>query len=260
MDPIYIYVIGTAGSGKSMLTGALKEWMDLQGYPSMTVNLDPGAESLPYTPDFDIRDHLKLADVMAKYGLGPNGAQIVAADMLYLKIDHVREATSEMVEGYVILDTPGQMELFTFRQSSRLIIDALRPDRSVILFLFDPFLSATPIGFITLLMLSATTHFRFMIPMVNILSKVDLIEVEKLEQILLWMVHPDMLYEAALAERPSMEREMGISTFRLLEDLAPSRKIIPVSAAELYGLEDIYDFTQEIFMGGEDLDRHEDSV
>jgi Conserved hypothetical ATP binding protein. len=42
-----------------------------QGLDSAIVNLDPGAEFLPYEPDFDIREILSLSEVMSEYSLGP---------------------------------------------------------------------------------------------------------------------------------------------------------------------------------------------
>ena len=81
-DIIFIYLIGTAGSGKSTLTHNFQEWMSLRGFNAITVNLDPGAENLPYTPDVDICDWISLKEIMDSYGLGPNGAQIACADML----------------------------------------------------------------------------------------------------------------------------------------------------------------------------------
>ncbi|MBN1676983.1 MAG: ATP/GTP-binding protein, partial [Candidatus Thermoplasmatota archaeon] len=56
MPANHLYFIGTAGSGKSTLTHAFQVWLQTQGYDSITINLDPGAESLLYTPDIDVRD------------------------------------------------------------------------------------------------------------------------------------------------------------------------------------------------------------
>ena len=43
---------------------------------------DPGAERVHYDPEFDVRDLVSLSDVMNEYDLGPNGAQILAADLV----------------------------------------------------------------------------------------------------------------------------------------------------------------------------------
>ena len=62
-----VYFIGTAGSGKSTLTHCFQQWMNNQGLDAITVNLDPGAENLPYVPDVDIKeliDALSLSDLI----------------------------------------------------------------------------------------------------------------------------------------------------------------------------------------------------
>ncbi|MEM4772341.1 MAG: ATP/GTP-binding protein, partial [Thermoplasmatales archaeon] len=75
-----VFFVGTAGSGKSTMVNSFKDWLVGLNYDAITVNLDPGAEFLPYEPDVDVRESISLEDVMAQYNLGPNGAQIVAAD------------------------------------------------------------------------------------------------------------------------------------------------------------------------------------
>jgi len=46
------------------------------------INLDPGVEELPYTPQTDVREYVNVRDVMRRYGLGPNGALIKSIDTL----------------------------------------------------------------------------------------------------------------------------------------------------------------------------------
>ena len=78
----FLFFVGTAGSGKSTLVQAYKEWLDNADISSIIVNLDPGSDATPYEPDIDIRDWISLGSVMQQYNLGPNGAQVVAADLL----------------------------------------------------------------------------------------------------------------------------------------------------------------------------------
>ena len=47
----FIYFVGTAGSGKSTLVKAYKDWLDSTGTESITINLDPGVDMLPYDAD-----------------------------------------------------------------------------------------------------------------------------------------------------------------------------------------------------------------
>ena len=77
-----VFFVGTAGSGKSTLVGAYKQWLDDAGVDAIIVKMDQGADTLPYEPDIDIREWISLDEVMQEYSLGPNGAQVVAADLM----------------------------------------------------------------------------------------------------------------------------------------------------------------------------------
>src|SRR5205823_15006492 len=77
-----LYFLGTAGAGKSTMVYAFQLWMNSQGLDCVTVDLDLGAEALQYSPDLDVRDYVDLREVMEEQDLGPNGAQVAAADMI----------------------------------------------------------------------------------------------------------------------------------------------------------------------------------
>src|SRR5436189_5402684 len=89
-----LYFLGTAGSGKSTMVYAFQLWMNSQGLDCVTVNLDPGAEALQYSPDLDVRDYVDLREVMEEEDLGPNDAQVAAADIIAMnakELANVRE-------------------------------------------------------------------------------------------------------------------------------------------------------------------------
>jgi GTPase SAR1 family protein len=253
MESIFLYFVGAAGSGKSSLTNGFKLWMDRMGFNAATINLDPGVEHLPYAPDIDVREWFVLSDVMEEYGLGPNGAQILAADMIALRTEEVRGIVEEINADYFLVDTPGQMELFTFRECSSIIIKALNEESSAIVFLYDPMLSSTPSNFVSQVMLGSTTQFRFHIPTMSVLTKVDILDEEKLDRILEWSKSSDALYDSLISESPSMEGHLNIELFRALEALGTYKELIPISAEQMTGMEDLYTTAQQMFMGGEDL-------
>ena len=85
------------------------------------------------------------------------------------------------------------------------------------------------------------------------LSKVDLLDEEELDKILEWSKNPDALYDALILEAPSMKGQLNIELFRALEDLGTYKELIPVSAEEVTGMEDLYSMAQQMFKGGEDL-------
>jgi GTPase SAR1 family protein len=254
MKNVLIYFVGTAGSGKSYLTTTFQQWVHSQGFDTISVNLDPGVEYLSYSPDIDIRDWLVLADIMKEQNLGPNGAQIACADMLALKIVEVKDILETYRTDYILLDTPGQLELFTFRKSSTYIIDQLGPDRSVMVFLFDPFISKSPTGFISQMLMSATTQFRLQVPTVNVLSKIDMLEEDELENVKSWADDPRLLENVMVEQDPTVNIQMNVELFRVLEDMELYKGLIPTSAETGEGMEDIYNAIQQIHFGGEDLE------
>ena len=128
-----IYLVGTAGSGKSTLTGVLADWMQDAKLSVATVNLDPGVLHLSYGPDVDIRDYLSLQGVMEKYNLGPNGGLIASIDLMSAHIDKIQNEIDELGADFILLDTPGQIELFAFRDTGPLIVSSLGGESRMIL-------------------------------------------------------------------------------------------------------------------------------
>ncbi len=251
-EPVFVYVVGTAGSGKSRFTAGFRRYLYLQGLDAVTLNLDPGAESLPYEPDVDVRDWIQLGEVMEQYRLGPNGAQVMAADLIALRIGEVKEVLDRFRPKYYIVDTPGQMELFVFREAGRVAMDVLGRDRTLMTFLVDPFLARRPSAFVSQLMLGATTHFRFQTPLVNVLSKSDLLKEDELARILAWGESPDALEAALMEETPDLYTQLTTDVGKVLGGMGAYSALTPASAETLDGMEDVYAAIQATFAGGED--------
>lgn len=248
-----LFLVGTAGCGKTTMTYAFRTWMSTQGFDSVTVNLDPGVEDLQYEPEVDVRDWITLEAVMQEYQLGPNGAQIACADLIALRVREIVRTLEGFDTDYVFIDTPGQMELFAFRESSREIIDVFGTENTGIIFLLDPQLSKTPSGLVSLLMLSVTTGFRFSVPLINVLSKSDFLSEEELAKILGWASSSDSLYDALMEEMKDPSGIPSIGFLNAMDDVGAYRGLTPVSSEALLGFEDLYNLIQLCFEGGEDL-------
>ena len=248
-----VYVIGTAGCGKSTMVRAFHEWLAAQGLDSVLVNLDPGAEELLYDAEVDVRDWIKLSEVMEEHGLGPNGAQVVAADMLALNAGEVAEVLDGFKTNYFLIDTPGQMELFTFRESSKVVIDAFGREDSILVYLNDPALVKTPSGLISSVLLSATAQFRHSLPFINVLSKADLLAEEDLEKVVNWSGDPIALYDALMEDSTTPKTLLDVEFMKGLETIGVYRRLLPVSSEAMFGFEEVYNQIQLVFEGGEDL-------
>jgi len=225
-----------------------------QGLDAITVNLDPGAENLPYDPDVDIRDWISLKEVMESYGLGPNGAQIACADMLAINTSDIKESIESFKTDYVLMDTPGQLELFVFREAGKYLVRFLNPNRSMITYLLDPALAKTASGFISQLLLSFNTNFRLGQPHMNILSKSDLLVDDELSQIKRWSEEIYELEFSLQKEDPSIYREMSENILKIIENFKTKIRLIPTEKENLSGINEIYSTIQMQFAGGEDLE------
>jgi GTPase SAR1 family protein len=253
MDPVRIYFVGTAGSGKTTLTKAFKLWMDEHGFSSITVNLDPGAESLGYAPDVDIRDWVTVHQVMEEQGLGPNGAQIACADIAALKFKEIAKVIDGFRADYIFMDTPGQIELFAFREASNVFVDAFSAGESIIAFVLDPAIARNPAGLVSMLMLSASVQFRFARPLELVLGKADTLSEEATETLLAWCNTPELLMNELSAGDMDMRAVFASEFLKAMEALGTHRTPIPISGQEMTGIDDLYNTIQQLFFGGEDL-------
>ena len=250
----FVYFVGTAGSGKSTLVKSYRDWLGNNGIDCMTINLDPGVDMLPYDADIDIREWVALDEVMGEYNLGPNGAQIVAADLMAVNIKKITDLLDGVRTEYVLVDTPGQLELFAFRESSNVIVEAFGKEKSMVVYLSDPMLCKTSNGFVSNMVLSSLVEFRLQLPVINILTKADLMKDEDRDRMISWFENSDSLYDDLLDNDANPQTVVGMELFKAVESVGIFGQIRAVSAVENTGLEEIYSATQLEFFGGEDID------
>ncbi|MFX1518525.1 MAG: ATP/GTP-binding protein [Promethearchaeota archaeon] len=240
-----IYIIGTAGSGKSVLTMKLSELLYDAGWTVIRVNLDPGVRQLPYTPDVDVRDYVDLDQIIEQYELGPNGALIAGSDILVTKIDVIKKEVESFDADYVIVDTVGQMEVFAYRSSGLLFVTALST-KSVVVHLIDALLAKTPASFVSMVLLGASLKVRFPIPQITVLSKTDLISEEEIERICKWS-NPELLADALEIATRGMQRELNVTLLNALKMQGYIGEVIPVSSVTMNGMNDLAGDIEHVF-------------
>ncbi|MCD6488708.1 MAG: ATP/GTP-binding protein [Desulfurococcales archaeon] len=255
----YIVVLGTAGSGKTHLTSTFQGWLEDFGFAVATVNLDPAAEWLPYKPDVDVREYVNAREVMEKYNLGPNGALIASADLLVTKLNEIYDEVSALRANYVVIDTPGQLEVFAFRESGPLILNTLTSDgKTVVLFLIDAVFSMRASGFLSALLLASSINVRLGKSQVNVLTKIDLIEKERVEKLIEYMENYDELITDLLSER-QVRILWSTSDLEAILPRLTAYELIPVSSITREGFDNLYAIIQRIVAGGEDYYTEEPS-
>ncbi|MFX0048688.1 MAG: ATP/GTP-binding protein, partial [Candidatus Hermodarchaeota archaeon] len=246
------YFIGTAGSGKSSLTGLFKDYVTNRDpeISAITLNLDPGVRTMPYNPDIDIRDFIVLEEVMNEFGLGPNGAMILASDLMVNFLDDLKDEIDEFNADWVFVDTAGQLELFAFRETGPLIASTLGfgSIQRAVSFLFDSNLVLRPNGFISTLLLAASVQFRFRnISQINVLSKVDLLSEDQIEMIVNWSQDFKALEDSTNERESGLIRELSMLISDVFIQLGSTSELIPCSIKEDNGLDLLFGYLERLF-------------
>lgn len=146
---------------------------------------------LPYETLFDaVEEAVKLSSVMEETGLGPNGGLMYCMEYLEAHADDVVERIynyilREIVDDhsskqapYLIFDFPGQVELYTHSTSVQTLLWKLstRLDlRLTAVQLIDAQYCTDASKFLSAALLGTTTMIRLELPMVCVLSKVDVL-------------------------------------------------------------------------------------
>lgn len=246
------FVTGTAGSGKSLLTNALKSWYVNRGEDAIAVNLDPGVVELPYEPDVDIRDRIQLQEIMQDYGLGPNGALILAADLIATKVSEIQDEIDSFKAENVIVDTPGQTELFAFRESGEFIVKETKADSKVLLFLLDPLLASTPTNFLSLALLSASVGLRLNIPKITVLTKRDIAK-DGVKRITEWSKDTKVFEDALAGTKDGEQYSLYSELFKGIRRLSFGADLYPVSSTTQEGMVALVGEMTRIARGGEEF-------
>lgn len=247
-----IFVTGTAGSGKSMLTSKILEYYQKNGVFASVLNLDPGVESLPYRPDVDVRDYVDIVQIMQQYDLGPNGSMIMANDLIASKIDDIQNEIHGVNPDYLIVDTPGQIELFAYRASGPFFIQNIDASEKTNIFLYDGTMIVSPNNFISISLLATSIKLRLGLPTINVMTKTDLMP-DKIDQILKWSSDPISLEE----ELGTLEGE----TYSLATDILRTLNIgefagdlIPISNLTGEGMVNLQAALSRIINLGEEVE------
>ena len=246
-----IFVTGTAGSGKSLLTSRLLQWYkDNNAYP-VALNLDPGAVSLPYEPDVDVRDYIDIATLMESYSLGPNGSLIMASDMIATKMNEIQGEVDELNPDYVIVDTPGQIELFAFRASGPYFISNFNADSKVTIFAFDGVLVSSPINYVSISLLASSVKLRLKTSQINVLTKRDLV-IEKLKGIMDWAGSHTALEQALDAEKDAEYSLLSKDLARSMSKGGFAPGLVAISSVTMSGMVNLAGALARTLNQGED--------
>ncbi|MCS7113852.1 MAG: ATP/GTP-binding protein [Nitrososphaerota archaeon] len=229
-----VIVLGTAGSGKSLLTAEFGRYLKAEGYTIKFTNLDPGCIAQPYECDFDIRSKFTLNSIMRTEGLGPNGALLRAME----KLGRVKIPIFQA--DFNLIDTPGQLEVFAFHPSGPKVVSKF--NELVGLFLIDATIGLKDLP--AAYMYSLAVRYRLGIDTITLVSKSDLLGSGEAERIRRFLMNP-------ASQRRSLKRagvlaDIYVPLSEMLKKIIPAQRIPMVSAKTREGFRDLLDMLHEV--------------
>ncbi|KAJ1916119.1 hypothetical protein H4219_003955 [Mycoemilia scoparia] len=187
------------------------------------VNLDPAAEAFDYQPAIDIKELITLEDVMDEMDYGPNGGLVYCFEFLVENMDWFEEQIGEYEDDYLIIDCPGQIELYTHIPIMREITHTLHRIGFNIVGVYcleSQFVEDTSKYFAGV-MSATSAMFNLEIPHLNVMTKMDLVSSEQ-QKLMDRYFDPDPLLLSDEASKQMGQRyhDLNLALARLIDDFS----------------------------------------
>ena len=244
MKTINLIVLGMAGSGKTTFVQKLEEEIANKDKESYIINLDPAVMDTLYEPNLDIRDTIKYKEVMTSNNLGPNGAILTSLNLFSTNIDKVISILESKDDlDFVVIDTPGQLEVFSWSASGKLITDSFSiifP--SILIYIIDIPRCNNPNTFSSNMLYALSIMYKMKLPLVIAFNKVD---VTKDDKVIEWMQDFQSLQDA-LSKKDDYISTFSSSLSLLLAEFYKTIKYVSVSSKTGEGFDKLISKCEEI--------------
>jgi GPN-loop GTPase len=232
-----------------------------QRTPPYVVNLDPAVRTVPFTANIDIRDSVNYKEVMSQYRLGPNGGILTSLNLFATKIDQImglleKRATpdpakpnTKLIE-HILIDTPGQIEVFVWSASGAILLDALAASFPVVVaYVIDTPRSASTSTFMSNMLYACSILYKTKLPMILVCNKIDVQDADFVKE---WMTDFEA-FQAALRDEEERGSFGGFegggsgylgsllnSMSLVLDEFYRHLSVVPVSAVTGQGVDDFF--------------------
>lgn len=207
------------------------------------INLDPACKETPYPTNIDIRDTINYKEVMKQYCLGPNGGIVTSLNLFSTKFGKVIDILKQTTENkYCIIDTPGQIEVFTWSASGIIITEALAAEfPTTIVYVMDIVRSVSPTTFMSNMIYACSILYKTRLPFIVVLNKID---VQSHDFAVEWIKDFEAFHEAIEQEKDyvsNLSRTMSLTLDEFYKDL----KVCGVSSKTGVGFSKFFDLVRE---------------
>eukprot|EP00850_Spirogloea_muscicola_P020149 SM000208S06319 [mRNA] locus=s208:124929:127604:+ [translate_table: standard] len=230
-----------AGSGKTTLMQQLNAHLAAVQARKYVINLDPAVLSLPYPANIDIRDTVRYKDVMREYHLGPNGGILTSLNLFATKFDEVVKLVERRANelDYVLVDTPGQIEIFTWSASGAIITEAFASTfPTVVTYVVDRPRSTSPVTFMSNMLYACGILYKTRLPLLLAFNKTDVAKHE-------FAVEDFEAFQAAIEHDTSYTSQLSRSLCLVLDEFYKNLKNVGVSAITGAGMRQFFQAVDE---------------
>jgi len=202
-----------------------------------SINLDPAVKNVLYPVNIDIRDTVNYKEVMKHFELGPNGAIMTSLNLFATRFDQVLTLLERRAPDldYVVVDTPGQIEVFNWSASGQIICDALSVSYpTVVCYTVDTARCTKPVTFMSNMLYACSILYKTKLPFVLCFNKVDVLPYDFLKE---WM-EDYQAYGDALQKETSYVASLSRSMSLAMEEFYSKLRHSGVSALTGEGCQD----------------------
>lgn len=265
--PVTIVCVGMAGSGKTTFMQRINSHLHSKQTPPYVLNLDPAVRKVPFDSNIDIRDSVNYREVMKQYNLGPNGGILTSLNLFATKIDQVlgilekrclpenqEKGQEDKVPKHVLVDTPGQIEVFVWSASGSILLSSLASSfPTVLAYVIDtPRTTASTSTFMSNMLYAISIMYKTRLPMILVFNKND---VKSEEEAIDWMRDFEAFQEALRREEEE-EAETGTggsgymgsllnSMSLVLEEFYNNLSVVGVSSMTGAGIDAFFEAVEE---------------